>query len=285
MYSFQAKSEGDYLLEDLLQVETILEQGSSRVNEDRLCVTADVFGVFDGSTSLSKECSHQKVTGGEHAADITSTIFAQQSGSLASRMRRANQEIAEAMEEHGINCSYKENLWSTSASIVRLHENNLEWCQIGDCRLVLLYDDGAHRIISAPVDHDRETLNLMAELGGLSNAMGQPAMHEQIVQVRRQMNRDYGVLCGEMKALDFVRAGLEPLVGVTDVLLFSDGLLLPDGETDGITHLVALYKSGGLQAMRDYVRRIQEQDADCVLWPRFKKHDDISAIALHLNTQ
>ena len=285
MYSFQAKNEGDYLLEDLLQVETILEQGSSPVNEDRLCVTADVFGVFDGSTSLSKGCCEQKVTGGERAADIASTIFAHQNGALGGRLRRANQEIARAMKEQGVDCSYRENLWSTSASIVRLHENNLEWCQIGDCRLVLLYDDGSHRIISAPVDHDHETLRLMSELGGLSHAMQQPVMHDQIVHVRRQMNCVYGALCGEDQALDFVRSGLEPLVGVTDVLLFSDGLLLPDGETDGITHLVDLYKSGGLQAMRDCVRMIQEQDADCVSWPRFKKHDDISAIALRLDAK
>ena len=285
MYSYQAKSEGDYLLDDLQQVETILEQGSSLVNEDRLCVTADVFGVFDGSTSLNKELCQPQKTGGECAAEIASTIFAYQNGSLSGRMRSANQEIAKAMKEQGVDCSYKENFWSTSATIVRLHENNLEWCQIGDCRLVLLYNDGSHRVISAPVDHDRETLNLMAELGGLSNAMEQPAMHEQIVQVRRQMNRVYGVLCGEVQALDFVRSGLEPLVGVTDVLLFSDGLLLPDGEVDGITHLVSLYKDGGLQNMRDYVRSLQEQDADCILWPRFKKHDDISAIALHLDSK
>lgn len=284
MYSIENKDNGHYLAEELLQIETILEQGSSPVNEDRLCVTTDVFGVFDGSTSLNEDYNCGQETGGQRAAQIASTVFAERSGSLARRVRLANQALSQAMIKEGVDISSKENLWASSASVVQLHENNLEWCQIGDCRLVLVYGNGTHRLISAPVDHDKETLDMMSHLGGRSSALQHSCMHEQVVRVRRQMNVTYGALCGEDESLSFVRSGLEPLTGVTDILVFSDGLLLPDTEMGSIALLVKLYKQGGLQAVRDCVRSLQNKDADCIAWPRFKKHDDISAIALRFNS-
>lgn len=284
MHSIETKDNGHYLAEELFQVETILEQGSSPVNEDRLCVTTDVFGVFDGSTSLNEKYCIGRETGGQRAAQIASTIVTEKSGSLARRIKLANQVLCQAMKKDGVDTSSKENLWATSASVVQLHENNLEWCQVGDCRLVLVYSNGSHRLISAPVDHDKETLDLMSTLGGRSNSLQQSCMQDQVVRVRRRMNVTYGALCGEDESLAFVRSGLEPLMGVTDILLFSDGLLLPDNEGKSIALLVELYKKGGLKAVRNRVRSLQNEDDDCVAWPRFKKHDDISAIALRFAT-
>ncbi len=37
-----------------MKIETILEKGSARLNEDTLVVQGNLFGVFDGATSLNK---------------------------------------------------------------------------------------------------------------------------------------------------------------------------------------------------------------------------------------
>lgn len=70
-----------------------------------------------------------------------------------------------------IDLSQKENRWVASVIAVRLHENSLEWCQIGDCRLVLVYANGSYKTVGGSVDHDCETLHLMQKLGGRTEVM------------------------------------------------------------------------------------------------------------------
>jgi len=40
---------------------------------------------------------------------------------------------------------------------------------------------------------------------------------------------------------------------------------------------------GGLQAVRNHVRRLQQEDPTCRKYPRFKQHDDIAAVAIQLH--
>lgn len=107
-------------------------------------------------------------------------------------------------------------------------------------------------------------------------------MANKIFEVRRRMNLDYGVMNGEGVAMKLARTGIESLSQVTDVVLFSDGLKLGRQENDSICHIVDLYKQGGLKSSRDYVRHQQNIDKSGILYPRFKHHDDISAVALQL---
>lgn len=97
------------------------------------------------------------------------------------------------------------------------------------------------------------------------------------------MKVDYGVLSGEQSCMDFVRTGLEALTGVTDVLFFSDGLLFSQSETL-VKLVVDNYRQNSLNKVRDYVREQQSMDNSGLLYPRFKHHDDISSIALRLNS-
>jgi hypothetical protein len=49
---------------------------------------------------------------------------------------------------------------------------------------------------------------------------------DQILKVRHRMNIHYGVFNGEKEALNFVRNGEKGLEGVSDILLYTDGLSL-----------------------------------------------------------
>jgi hypothetical protein len=122
---------------------------------------------------------------------------------------------------------------------------------------------------------------------GTSN-LSYPIYHhlaEQIHRVRLQMNVSYGVLNGEPQALDFIHHGYQDLDGVRDILLFTDGLY-PPRETpqngNDWQSLVNLYRCGGLPAVRDHVRHLQQTDPSCRKYPRFKQHDDIAAVAIRL---
>ncbi|CAG34861.1 protein phosphatase 2C domain-containing protein [Desulfotalea psychrophila] len=262
-------------------VESLLEQGSSAVNEDSLSITADVFGVYDGSTSLVS-CKYSGSTGGRIAADLAAETFARGKGTLAMRATVANRAIWQKMEQEGVDRSLGENLWATSLAVIKIHRNSIEWCALGDCRLLFIYGDGSYRQINRVEDHDRQTLALMESLGGLSTSRKHPRMRQQIIEVRRRMNIDYGVLTGEERALGFLQTGLEPRAGIVDMLLFSDGLLLPGEGQSGLGKMVKAYQNGGLAALREDVRSWQNSDPDCISWPRFKKHDDASAISLKI---
>lgn len=108
----------------------------------------------------------------------------------------------------------------------------------------------------------------------------------QIERVRLQMNISYGVLNGEPEAVNFLHHGRYQLTGITDILLFTDGLFLPKEDPlagNDWQGLVDLYRHGGLQAVRDHVRLLQRDDPDCRCYPRFKRHDDIAAVAIQFH--
>ena len=97
------------------------------------------------------------------------------------------------------------------------------------------------------------------------------------------MNICYGVLNGEPDAVHFLRYGRESLDDVQAVLLFTDGLFLPKEDPhqlDDWSQFVDLYQSGGLSAIHREVRALEQLDPGCRLYPRFKTHDDIAAIAI-----
>ncbi|MGL1930545.1 MAG: protein phosphatase 2C domain-containing protein [Desulfotalea sp.] len=267
------------LLKKYPVVETILEQGSSSVNEDALCATQDIFGVFDGSTSLDGNTFDGK-TGGQLAAEISALGFGNYSGSLVQKARKVNQKIADEMKKAELTSSDRLKFASTSAALIKIHPHNIEWGQIGDCRIVLVYQDNTYKLLHDPVDHDKESLEMMASLGGLDSC-GSKKFKKQVARVRNKMNIDYGVLNGEAGAMNFFTTGLESRAKIKTAIIFSDGLLIP-GE-NGIDEMVQIYLAGGLTKIKDTVRKRQKEDHNALSWPRFKKHDDISGIAIRFS--
>jgi hypothetical protein len=264
-------------------IECLLEQGSGLLNEDVLLQECNLFGVFDGATSLNKQTFAQGRTGGLLAAETAAQAFRLNGASLVDLSVRANRWIREAMKQAGVALGHKKNLWSTSAAVVRLQADHFEWCQIGDCLVLVLYHDGSYRLLADPPDHDAETLSLWKELTPKGGERIGEVLADQILKVRQGMNINYGVLNGEQEALDFVNSGKEPLSGVSDILLYTDGLFLPRShphESADLDTFVSLYRQGGLAAIRDRVRRLQREDPACRTYPRFKTHDDIGAIAI-----
>jgi serine/threonine protein phosphatase PrpC len=268
-------------------VETLLEKGSGELNEDVLLEAGDLFGVFDGATSLDRRRFDDGLTGGLLAAQTAARTFLRDRSSLYRLAERANNRIHEALLSRQVSMAERHRLWSTSMAVVRLTGDRLEYCQTGDALILFIHTDGSYRFVTPDSDIDRETLHLWRESEDQTSASIQEVLAEQIKQVRLQMNVSYGVLNGEPEALDFLRHGYEELEGISDILLFTDGLFLPrenpleDGDWDSF---VNLYLQDGLRAVRDRVRALQRKDPTLKKYPRFKMHDDIAAVALKLDT-
>jgi len=269
------------------QVETLLEKGSGALNEDVLLQAEDMFGVFDGATSLDKRKFAGELTGGLLAARIAAQTFRNGYGRLAHLADQANRRIRRSLLEENVPLSERHRLWSTSLAVVRLDGERFEYCQTGDALILLLLDDGGYRLVTPEIDIDRETLQLWKESPAAKTTTIHDLLAEQIHRVRLQMNISYGVLNGEPEAMSFLRHGHQDLAGVSDILLFTDGLFLPREnplDCDDWQFLASLYRHGGLQAVRNHVRRLQQEDPTCRKYPRFKQHDDIAAVAIQLHS-
>ena len=266
-----------------MRVDHIQEQGTAPVCEDALLLGRDLYGVFDGATSLDATTFEGGLTGGRLAADIACRTFAGGSGTLKRLAEHANDAIGEAMARRGVDLSRKEALWSTAAVVVRLEGDRLRWVQIGDSLILIVHADGSHTLPVTDYDHDSELLLMWKRIARPGGPTLREALAEELIEVRRGMNRTYGVLNGEPEALGFLRSGTLPLAGIRHLLLFTDGLFLPKTDPaapDDFHRFTGIYREGGLPALRRHVRTREQDDPHCLKYPRVKLHDDMTAIAL-----
>ena len=287
-----------------IKIQSIVEKGTARINEDCLVIQDNIFGVFDGATSLEKRTFGQGETGGRIASTTARSVFRKNHFPLSRLARQANREIMDQMVKNGVDVTRKENLWSTSAAVVRIKTDGLEWVQTGDAMIILVYENGSHKVLVDREDHDFETLTLWKELikeqmdtdrenhqntalnaddpkDVLSSA--RKSLAAQIRKVRMGMNIAYGVLNGEKEAEAFLNRGTESLNQVKHVLLFTDGLTLPCATVNKSRNYATLVKdflSLGLEGLKTRIRETEKTDPFCLEFPRFKCHDDIAAIAL-----
>lgn len=264
----------------------LLEQGSGVVNEDTLFIEKDFFGVFDGATSIVKTPVECGTTGGCIAASTACSFFAKNGHPLPRLAINANNAIHRKMTSFGVDCSRREALWSTSAAVVRIKNNDLEWLQAGDATIILIREDGSHSVLVNQADHDYETLMKWKACAETSEFPIHETLRDQIRKIRCRMNRSYGVLNGEPEAEHFIHWGIEPLTSVTEILLFTDGLAIPSENPEPFKcfdSLVSLYREVGLNGLKDRIRALEQQDPQCRKFPRFKCHDDIAAVAVQLD--
>lgn len=253
------------------------------MNEDSVVVNGNLFGVFDGATSLDKTTFDDGVTGGYLASTIAGKEFRTNDAPLFDLALRANTAILDEMLSKGVDVAKKENLWSTSAAVGRVENGRFDWVQSGDSLILVIHEDGSYALLVQDYDHDLETLKMWKETEADRSGTILEELNAQIRKVRAGMNITYGVMNGEEQALDFLRHGSVDLDGVQHILMFTDGLFIPreDPETSSdFDQLVSLFLDGGLEAVRDYVRSLEKTDPGCRRYPRFKAHDDIAAIAL-----
>nr|WP_319395727.1 hypothetical protein [uncultured Desulfobacter sp.] len=284
-----------------IEIQTILEKGTAVQNEDFLIIQDNILGVFDGATSLNSQKFSQDRTGGTIASRTAGAVFKKNHFPLNQLACQANDAIMRQMVSNGVDISKKENLWSTSAAVVRLKARSIEWVQSGDAVIILIYEDGSHRELVEREDHDHETLALWKDLvrthlpdTGKADVSPERAPQQildlmrgklagQIRKVRSGMNITYGVLNGEKTAEAFLSQGEEPLDRVAHVLIFTDGLSIPrpePGPRKDFTNLVKTYLNLGLDGLKQMIRNQEEKDPHCLRCPRFKCHDDIAAIAM-----
>jgi len=260
------------------------DKGSGIMNEDSFLITSNLFGIFDGATGLIKYTDSFGNTGGFLASQIAKNVFERNNDKpLLASIQEVSEELSTKMLQNHVNLKDTGVAWTTSASVVRINKDFIEYIQLGDSPIVFLRKDGS--IQTFIQDHDLETLNLWKTLvsEGMINIRNNKRMEEQLLKTRRESNITHGVLNGDLEALKFITQGSIPKADVETILIFSDGMLIPQenpNKPEDFQEIVKLFKTGGLEKVKNFVRKIENSDSQCLKYPRFKQHDDLTAIAI-----
>lgn len=266
----------------LYSTDLVVDEGSSK--EDAHFAGEKIFGVFDGAGSLkNKFKSADGKSSGLIAAEIVASAFASTDGSLKDIALRANQSIKEEMVKNGVDVKDKLNLWGTTAAVIKMHPDKFEWAQISDAMILIIYDDGSFKTLVTDYDHDEGIMIKWKALADKKQENIRQLIEPEVQKLRNTSNIKYGVLNGETEAGAFLKTGNEKLDNVKHILLFTDGLFIPKSNPtapDDWSTLVKLFLEGGLKNVVSYVRGLQKDDPQCWKYPRYKMHDDITAIAI-----
>jgi hypothetical protein len=265
------------------KVDWLYKKGSGTLNEDAYFLGDQMVGVFDGATALNGRMYEDGKTGGYLASHLARDTFRAGDAPLLKLTHRANRRIFEAMQQRGVDLRYKENLWCTSLAVVRVATDHFEWVQSGDSLILTIGDDHTYQVLVPDHCHDLETLCMWRDMAACGTPAIFESLKEQIIAVRRRVNVSYGALNGESEALDFISRGRRQLEGIRHILLFTDGLFIPQENPENghrFDTLVERFLDGGLQAVYRYVYELQISDPLCHRYPRFKPHDDIAAVAI-----
>lgn len=267
----------------LMKVESVYDTGSGILNEDALLIKRPVFGVFDGASSLVPYKSADGKTGAYLAANIAREIFASNNKPLEELAKEANQRIKEAMDEANIDTTMKENLWGTTAAVVKIGKDTFDYLQITDSLILVIYEDKSYKLVAGHHDHDKELLTKWRALADKKTKNIRQILNNDVIELRKTSNIAYGTINGEKEMLKFLHTGTESLQNVKHIILFTDGLIVPKENPqakDDFDTFAKLYLEGGLEQIKRYVRELENNDPDCWKYPRYKQHDDMAAISI-----
>lgn len=268
-------------------IEVINDVGSKGINEDSTLVLddANLFAVFDGASPLIKpEISSETATGGQRAVQIASQTFAQNSElPLAELALLANRNIRRTQNSETFDAG---QAWSSTIAAVRLKGTQLEYLTAGDSPIIAIKQNNEITQLGKYYDWDIESLELWKTLSdnGVADPRHHPDMEAQLLAVRRKANLTYGYCNGDPKMAEHISHGTISTEGLKTVILMSDGFMLPKEdlrEPEDWPLFAELFAVGGLQAVLNYIRKIERADSNCQIYPRFKTSDDASAVAIH----
>jgi serine/threonine protein phosphatase PrpC len=272
-----------------IKVEKILFRGSGKMNEDTVLQQENLFGVFDGAGALATDGDklYKGKTSALVASELVNRTFADLDGKkteLKQILLEANNRLNDVMRHSGVDTSDKLNRWATTAAVIRLRDQAFDWVQISDSLIIVIYKSGEYRLLGPNnYDHDVGALMQWQLVTDKSKTSPYVAVRDSLVSARRQANITYSVANGEPQLEHLINAGTESLADVSDIIIFSDGLFLPNpnhGQADDWDTWVSLYKQGGLSLVLETILKIENDDPYMEKYPRFKKIDDKAAVAI-----
>lgn len=263
----------------------INEIGIRKINEDRIVVdtTRNVFGVFDGASSVVPYTSLDGKTGGYIAASVAADTFANSNLALDATALLANERLAKVQSDANIDVSKNANRFGTTAAAVKVNDNTIDLLQIGDSIVIVADAAGNATVPLGYYDHDIVAMRKWRRFADEGHQNIRELVWDDIVAQREAANHDYGVLNGDERLKGHLKTTSIALGNIATILILTDGMFLPKADPDSYDNwnaYIDVYRESGLNGLFRHVRDIEDTDPTLTKYPRFKLHDDSSAIAI-----
>jgi len=262
------------------------QPGISKLNEDTFLVNEahGIFGVFDGASPQVKHDLADGKSGAYAVAHMAAKEFDKMSPNMLDTVQRLNDAINELHSKENINNLDALNRFATTVAVVRLHDDyQADLLQIGDSPILVIDKDGS---VVLPLGYDGIDTEIMKKWRQLADrgASGiRQLLSEDVKDLRQQANRAYGMLNGDPAVMNFVKTTQISLESVASILLLTDGMFLPKTDPEAPedwAEIAWLYQEGGLEKIYQTVYDIEETDPETTKYPRYKLHDDATAVAI-----
>jgi serine/threonine protein phosphatase PrpC len=281
---------------DNVKINHITTKGDGRLNEDALIINErhSIYGVADGVSSLVPFTSEENLTGGFIASNTAKEYLESllpDGGDMFRYLSIINEILHKKMKEYDIDLIRKEQLWGTAIAGVRITKNGIEYIQTGDCMILAVYQkDEVRPLTRLQVDHLEQaaikTWRQCIQRGLETKAEIMPHVKEQLIANRQKSNTEngYGVLNGEPEASCYFENGKINKVGLTHLIMLTDGLFLPaetvPNEIPYWEYIATSIIEKGLEQYTKDLIDLEESDPECIIYPRFKKSDDKAGIVI-----
>jgi serine/threonine protein phosphatase PrpC len=270
-----------------MRISHLTHKGVRDLNEDAILINDDygVYGVFDGASSLTTYLSETGKTGAYLASNTVAETFKKPLASLQETAVLANKNIEQLHERSNVDVSDIVNRFGTTAAAIRVDGNYAEIIQVGDSIVLLIKKNGKVEIPLGYHDHDLDVMRKWREYADSGRKDIRKLVADDVIRLRRQANTSYGLLNGDNRASSFIQSAKIDLREVATIILLTDGMFIPkedpEAEEDWNDY-ARLHRKGGLAHLYETVRKIEDSDQGLVKYPRYKLHDDASAIAIDL---
>lgn len=168
---------------------------------------------------------------------------------------------------------------SASFLVARAADRRIDFAWAGDCTALVRRGDAIDRVGPPRAGRDAETAHAasLAEHGLGTKERPQPVL-ASLRQARERPGRR--VLGVDLAGAAALSNGTVPCGYGDEVLLMTDGFtaLIDTYAVMDEAALMAAVARDGLNALATHLRAIEEEDAACTRYPRFKRSDDATAI-------
>lgn len=254
-------------------------------NDDRCGSSAQMAWVVDGATDMGEPGLLGTQGGAAWLASTASTSFAMAN---TDHIQKTCQTVFERIEEQ-FNLQKTRDVsapWEipkAAFGAAQLAQGKLSVAWAADCSILQISGDDVHWCTGEP-DTSAEAADAVALGAGVGAA---EEFSGAVLENRRahRARENHVALSTNANASAKITRFADTSVRVGDeILLMSDGFasLVTDYRKYSAQSLAKAMRSKGLGQLAHEIRMIEEEDAECLRYPRFKVSDDATAIWLRV---
>ncbi len=255
----------------------------AKPNDDRCGCTSNLAWVVDGATNMGPAGLLGAQGGAAWLASTTNSLFAaSRKRDLKSACETVFDQIEMCFEAERTRDPIADwEMPKAAFSAVQLSDDKVSIAWAADCPALLARKDGSVQWCTGEPDTSGEAADALALGAGVgAQPLTGAALDERRAHRGRSDHFALGVRASAAKAVTRY-AGLSVSDG-DEVILMSDGFasLITDYDVYSAEGFAQAIRAKGLAELASEIRAIEQEDAACMRYPRFKVSDDATALWL-----